>query len=121
MTWSLAAFTVPLMTKKRSPGDSVVVVMLAGVVSTGDALPVVVFDVLFFGDVFDDAADAEPATNTDSIAPSENVSVSAMTVAARRRGVGLLTTYLRCRCPAPPGSRSLAGAGRAGLRAHCGL
>src|SRR5438552_3487003 len=103
------------MTKKRSPGDAVVVVKPVAVVYFGVAALLVVF---FFGD----AADAEPATNTASIAPSENVtSVSAMTAAALRRGVvGLLTTHSPCRSPVP-GSRLLPGAGRAGLRSPCGL
>src|SRR5258707_14380387 len=106
------------MTKNPSPGDAVVVVKPVSVVY------VVVFDVLLVVVVvFDDAADAEPATNTASVAPSANVtSVSAVTAAALRRGVvGLLTTYLPCRSPAPPGSRALPGAGRVGLRSHCGL
>src|SRR5258707_6222461 len=111
------------MTKKRSPGDSVVAVVLVSVGLLAAALLVVVFDVLLVVVVFDDAADAEPATNTASVAPSEPVtSVGAVTAAALRRGVvGLLTTYLPCRSPAPRGSRALPGAGRVGLRSHCGL
>src|SRR3989442_15972675 len=101
------------MTKKRSPGDAVFVVKPVAVVYFGVAALLVVF---FFGD----AADAEPATNTASIAPSENItSVIATTATALRRGVGLLTTHLPCRSPVAPGSRSLPGGGRGGLRSHC--
>src|SRR4051812_48428978 len=111
------------MTKKLSPGDAGIVDVYDGsvvvVVVFGDV--VVDFDVLSFVVVFDDAADAEPATNTDSVTPSENTtSVIATPATALRRGVGLLTTHLRCRSPVAPGSRSLPGAGRVGLRSRCG-
>src|SRR5438270_13341953 len=119
------------MTKKLSPGPAGVVdvyngtvaVVFAGVVDAFvvfvDLVVVVVF---FFVVVFDDAADAEPATSTATVAPSANItSVIATAAAALRRGEGLLTTYLPCRSPVPPGSRALRGAGRGGLRSHCGL
>src|SRR5947209_3624846 len=65
-------------------------------------------------------ADAAPVTLTASIRPSTNVtSVVATPATAVRRCVGLLTMYLPCR--SAPGSRSLPGAGRVGLRSHCGL
>src|SRR4051812_3037787 len=100
------------MTKKCAAGESgPVVVVRVGV------LPFVFVVVV----PFDPAADAEPATSTASVAPSEKAtSVVAMTAAALRRGAGLVTTYLPCRSPVPPGSRSLPGAGRVGLRSHCG-
>src|SRR5579872_4838192 len=129
------------MTKKLSAGEVVVAVVSVHVVcvETAALLAVVFFDVvfdfgfdvlffavvfgaLFFGADFDAAADAEPTTNTASSAPSENAtSVNTIAAAALRRGAGLVTTYLPCRSPAPPGSRSLPAAGRAGLRSRCGL
>src|SRR5690348_16407567 len=74
------------MTMKLSPGDSVVEV---------DAD----IDVVSVGVV--DAATAEPATNTASIAPSANVAIVAAPI------IGFLTTPL-------PWNRALRGAGRAG-------
>src|SRR5712691_4856804 len=112
------------MTKKVSPGD-VVVVVIIGVVSVVVLVLFVPFDeaaVLVVVFPFDGAADAEPATNTASVAPSENItSVIAMTAAVLRRGAGVLTAYVPCRSPVRPGSQSLPGAGRGGLRRHCGL
>src|SRR2546423_1914073 len=107
------------MTKKYAAGES----GLVGVLVVGVFVFVVSVVVLVVVVVvpFDDAADAEPETNTASVTPSENVaSVVATTTAALRRGAGLLTTDLPCRSPGPPGSRSLAGADRVGLRSHCG-
>src|SRR4051812_2760941 len=108
------------MTKKVSPGDCGVVVVYDG--SIGVVCVVVAdFAVLFFFVVvFDPAADAEPATSTAAATPSENIAsvIAAAAATFRRRGCRL-TTRLRCRSPVPPESRSLPGAGRAGLRSRC--
>src|SRR5258706_11075453 len=111
------------MTKKVSPGECGVVVVYDGSVAVVCVGVVGDLDVLFVVVVFDPAADAEPATNTDSVTPRENTtSVMAPAATALRRGVGLLTTHLRCRCRSPvaPGSRALRGADRVGPRSHCG-
>src|SRR5512141_2080173 len=87
-----------------------------GVVPVVDVVRVVV---VF---VFVVVADAGRATNTPAVNPSElTTSIIAATPTALRLGASLLTTYLPCRSPVPPGSRSLPGAGRGGLRSHCGL
>src|SRR5213083_447560 len=105
ISWSLEAFTVPLITKKCAAGESGVFGVVGVGVGAGVFLVVVV--------LFDPAADAEPATNTARVAPSANIkNVVAVAAAALRRGLRLLTTYLPCRSPAPPGSRALPGAGR---------
>src|SRR3954451_16965924 len=110
------------MTRKRSPGVSVVVVSASVVVVS--ALVVVVFAavvVVAFFVVFGCAADADPATSTATVIPSENVTTIATTATALLLRIGFLTAYLRCRSPAPRGSRALPEAGRGGLRSHCGL
>src|SRR5437868_3238946 len=116
------------MTKKLSPGPAGVVdvyngtvaVVFAGVVDDFVVFVDLAVVVFFFVVVFDDAADAEPATSTATVAPSANItSVIATAAAALRRGEGLLTRYLPCRSPVPPESRALRGAGRGGLRSHC--
>src|SRR4051812_27565480 len=114
------------MTKKCAAGVSGIVVVGVdvgvGVVVFVFVVVVVVVFVFVVVVPFDPAADAEPVTNTASVAPSENItSVAATAAAALRRGVGLLTTYLRCRSPVPRGSRSPPGASRGGLRSNCGL
>src|SRR5436305_13507541 len=98
---------------KNAPADSGVVVVYDGRVGVG-----VDFDVLFVVVVFDDAADAEPATNTASVIPNENVTSVAATATALRREAIFLTTHHRCRFPVAPAFRSLPGAARAGLRSH---
>src|SRR4051812_11378975 len=104
------------MTKKR--GAAAVVVIVVGLV-----LDVVVLEVVVDGSVVgsgDDAA-AGRVTSTAPAIPSENAtSAIATTAVALRRGGGFLTTYLRCRSSVVPGSRSLPGAGRVGLRSRCG-
>src|SRR3954453_19700342 len=97
---------------KNARADSGVVVVYDGSMGVG-----VDFDVLFVV-VFEDAADAEPATNTASVTPNENVTSVAATATALRREPIFLTTHHRGRSPVAPGSRSLPGAGRAGLRSH---
>src|SRR3954469_8394099 len=96
---------------KNARADSGVVVVYDGSMGVD-----VGFDVLFVVVVFEDAADAEPATNTASVTPNENVTSVAATTTALRREPIFLTTHHRRRSPVAPGSRSLPGAGRAGLR-----
>jgi hypothetical protein len=83
------------MTKKASPGDCAVVVVYDGS-EVVVFLAVVDFDVLFVVVVLGDAADAEPATSTAAVTPSENImKVIATPATALRRGGGFLTTDLR--------------------------
>src|SRR4051812_18136887 len=101
---------------KNALADSGVVVVYDGRVGVVG----VDFDVLFVVVVFDDAADAEPATNTASVIPNQNVTSVAATATALRREAIFLTTHHRFRFPVAPGSRLLPEAGRAGLRSHSG-
>src|SRR3954453_3827226 len=64
---------------------------------------------------------AEPATNTATSKPSENVTSVIANASALRREVCFLMTYLPRRSPDAPASRLLPAAGRGGPRSGCAL